>query len=380
VGAFLAEHGAEVVKVENPSGGDPTRQWLTAAEDGSSLSSYFTSANFGKKSVTVDLMSDEGRAKADKLVRWCDVLLVNHKPGDEKKLDFGSDRLLQLNPSLIIGKIRGYPSVESDEKEEEALFCSRPGFDAVVQAESGHMMLNGERDGPPTKYPVALMDVAAAHQLKEAILLALIDKWRGGENRGVEITVSLFDSALSSLANQASSYLTTGVVPERMGSEHPSIVPYGSIYYDRDNEPLVLAVGTDKQFASLCRVLKQDGLAEQYPTGHERVQNRRDVHAKLQQNICHFSVDDLLPLLWKSSVPAGRVATVETALALAAAEGLKLKDERSGGGAVRQAVAEWRYAQSSHQAENGHISAEPLLPPPALGEHDEEIEASLLSK
>ena len=169
VGMFLAELGARVVKVEPPdSGGDPTRGWYHPEESGQHLSAYFSCVNWGKRSIVLDLR--QHRSRLDPLLSQTDILLMNCKPGDEVKLQLQPEQLLQQHPQMIIGWVCGYPD------------SSRPGLDALIQAESGFMSMNGPPGGPPCKLPVALIDLLAAHQLKEGILLALWlrDRGQGG--------------------------------------------------------------------------------------------------------------------------------------------------------------------------------------------------------
>ena len=206
-GQFLAELGAEVVKIENPATtGDPTRAWRLAGEDtDSSVSAYFSCANWGKRSLALDVADPAGREVIHRLAGTSDIVIASYKPGDDVKLGLDPATLLELEPSLIYGQISAYGRDDP-----------RPGFDAIIQAESGFTFLNGEPDGPPTKMPVALVDLLAAHQLKEGILVALLQRERTGTGRHVH--VSLLDAAIASLANQASNYLVAGVVPQRMGS------------------------------------------------------------------------------------------------------------------------------------------------------------------
>jgi crotonobetainyl-CoA:carnitine CoA-transferase CaiB-like acyl-CoA transferase len=240
-GQFLAELGAEVVKIENPAtGGDPTRGWRLAAEPAdAAVSAYFSCANWGKQSLALDVAQPAGRRVVLELARRSDVVIASYKPGDDVKLGLDAATLRADNPRLIYAQISAY-----------GLDDPRPGFDAIIQAESGFTYLNGEADGGPVKMPVALMDLLAAHQLKEAILLALLA--RAGSGLGRHVHVSLLDAAMASLANQATNYLVAGVVPRRMGSEHPNVVPYGSIFRLGDDRELVLAVGTERQWRNLA--------------------------------------------------------------------------------------------------------------------------------
>lgn len=190
VGQFFAELGAEVIKVENlKTGGDVTRSWKSAGEKTDDRSAYFCSCNWCKKSVAIDLSTKPGNEAVVRLIQGADVVIASYKPGDAERLGVAYAQWKDKHPRLIYGQITGY-GPDTD----------RVGYDAVVQAEAGFMDMNGAADGPPTKMPVALIDVLAAHQLKEGLLLALIHRDRTG--KGTFVGVSLLDAALASLVIQ----------------------------------------------------------------------------------------------------------------------------------------------------------------------------------
>lgn len=297
-GQFLAELGAEVIKVENPAtGGDPTRAWRLAAEDPQApVSAYFSCANWGKRSIALDVSTPGGRQVVRDLARDSDVVIASYKPGDDAKLGLDPETLRAANPALVYAQISAY-----------GLDDPRPGFDAIIQAESGFTNLNGEPDGPPTKMPVALVDLLAAHQLKEAILVALLQRERTGAGRHVH--VALLDAAIASLANQASNYLVGGVVPGRMGSEHPNIVPYGAVYRLGDGRELVLAVGTERQWQALTEALDRTDLAAdpRFADNQARVRNRAALHAVLTREFAGHDGAAVARRLGAHRVPFGFV-------------------------------------------------------------------------
>lgn len=303
-GQFLAELGAEVIKVENPAtGGDPTRGWRLATEPaGAPYSAYFSCANWGKRSIALNVASPAGRRVIHDLCATCDIVIASYKPGDDAKLGLDPATLLGLNPRLIYGQISAYGTNDP-----------RPGFDAIVQAESGFTYLNGEPGGSPVKMPVALVDLLAAHQLKEAILLALLGRERTG--RGRHVHVALLDAALASLANQASNYLVAGVVPQRMGSEHPNIVPYGAIYQLGDGRDLVIAVGTERQWRALCDALNRRELAEdaRFASNQARVTHRAALHEQLSKAFQDLDSAAVESQLGSAGVPFGFVNDMEQA-------------------------------------------------------------------
>ncbi|CAK9054290.1 unnamed protein product [Durusdinium trenchii] len=359
VGQFFAELGADVIKVENrKTGGDVTRSWRLRGDDPSKPSSYFACCNLGKRSIALDAQTPKGQDLCRRLAATSDVVLASYKPGDAEKLGMDAQRLRAKHPQLIYAQITGY-----------GLKDPRVGYDAVVQAESGFTFMNGSpgEAGRPTKMPVALVDLLAAHQLKEAVLLALLQRERTGE--GAHVHVSLMAAALSSLANQATGYLIAGQVPQRMGSDHPSICPYGTDFLDQDGLPIILAVGSDAQFRSLCEVLKRSELADcpRFASNAERVANRQELLSLLASAIAETKRDELLLELRRRKVPAGAIADMATVFQSDQAQAMVLPDGNSLG--LRQV------AWDGHQRKK-------LKTLPGFGEHSIEIltEDLLLSK
>lgn len=326
VGMFFAELGATVIKVENTkTGGDTTRQWkLPAEEQESDVSAYFSSVNWGKRSIGVDFSIPAGYEVLLDLVRRADVFLQSFKPGDAGKFGLDYPALRSINDRLIYADITAFG--EADE---------RPGFDAVLQAETGFMGMNGTEESGPVKMPVALIDLLLAHQLKEALLIALIERMQSG--RGSCNTVSLFQSGVASLANQAANYLVAGSVPGRTGSDHPNIAPYGTVFRARNGDPVVLAVGTDSQFKSLCEVLDIPEASEdaRYATNPQRVVHRDALNALLAQRIAGLERDALLEQLRSRKVPAGAVRRLDEVLAHESVEPLLLQGKRTDGVPIR---------------------------------------------
>jgi len=326
VGMFFAELGARVVKVENKKhGGDLTRKWKLPVEDPSApASAYYHSVNWSKEVLFVDLYEPAGRAGVEELIRTADILLVNFKAGDAEKFDLGSSHLRQLYPSLIIGEITGFTD------------SGRVAFDAILQAETGFMSMNGEEDGLPMKMPVALIDVLAAHQLKEGLLIALQQRMKTGE--GAVVRTSLYRSAIASLMNQASVYLNEGRVPRRMGSLHPAIAPYGEVFTCSDNRQLLLAVGTYEQFRKLCHVLGCQGLADDmnYSTNAARVRNRKLLYEALSDSFMKKTAAGCLVELNACHVPAGSVNDLSEVFDCPAAASMVLKQSEPDGTVSRR--------------------------------------------
>jgi crotonobetainyl-CoA:carnitine CoA-transferase CaiB-like acyl-CoA transferase len=304
VGQFFAELGAEVIKIENPkTKGDVTRSWKLKSEHADdSVSAYFSAVNSGKKSIALDIRTEEDLSILYKLIARADVVIVSYKAGDAKKLKVDYQSLKTINPKIIYGQITGYG--------DEDL---RVGYDAIIQAESGFMSMNGEPGGNSLKMPVALVDVLAAHHLKEAILLAYINLLKSKE--GSMVSVSLIDSAIASLANQATNYLIAGHDPEKMGAEHPNIAPYGTVLKTADNKEILLAVGTNSQFQKLCEILEISEISEddRFKTNASRVGNRKILNKFLMEKAKLFLSETLIHKLTSAQVPAGKLQSVSEA-------------------------------------------------------------------
>jgi crotonobetainyl-CoA:carnitine CoA-transferase CaiB-like acyl-CoA transferase len=350
VGQFFAELGAEVIKIENlNTGGDVTRTWRGSCEQTDDRSAYFCSVNWGKKSVSLNLNSPEGKEKVQKLASKSDLIIASYKPGDAEKLGVSYQQLKVNNEKLIYGQITGYGS-DND----------RVGYDAVIQAESGFMDLNGEADGNPTKMPVALIDVLAGHQLKEGLLLALLKKERTGAGSFVE--VSLIQSAIASLANQATNWLVAHQLPTRQGSAHPTIAPYGDSFLTKDGKRILLAVGNDKQFINLINILSlQTFNIEKFSTNTMRVSNRKELNTLLADAIGKINSDEFLHKIHQHKIPGGIIQNMKEVFEMRAANDLLIKEESLIG--VRTYVGK-------HSDSSVHMD---LLPPPHFGEHTEEV-------
>ncbi len=352
VGQFCAELGAEVIKVEPPERGDPTRGWYLPDEDRTDdVSAYFSCANHGKRSIALDLRDREDRTVARKLARTADVVIAAYKPGDDVRFELDNESLRRSNPRLIYVQVTAYGQADP-----------RPGFDAIVQAEGGFTFLNGEAEGAPLKMPVALVDVLAAHQLKQGLLLALMRLTATG--RGAHVSTSLLGAATASLANQAANYLRAGVVPRRLGSDHPNIVPYGTSFATADGRELVLGVGTDKQFGKLMQTLGKSEVAgdPRFATNAARVENREVLNELLRRQLAGRTSDEIEPALRAAKVPFGFVNDMQQVFAQPESKRQLLDDGRG----VRTVALD------------GDIEGcRAIGPPPHLDQHGEAIRLEL---
>lgn len=318
VGMFFAELGATVIKIENKAkGGDITRQWkLDREQKEMSTSAYYRSVNWGKTQLFLDLKQPADRAALYALVQTADIVVSNFKPRSAQQLGIAYEDLKALNEQLIFAQLTAF-----------GLASSRLGFDVVLQAEAGFMHMNGEADGKAVKMPVALIDLLAAHQLKEGILVALLQRFKTG--KGSFIHVSLLEAAIASLANQATNWLIAQHIPERMGSQHPNIAPYGDIFHTKDQKAIVIAVGTDRQFSSLCALLDVEDLAKQtdFKTNTMRVKNRAALRDHLQIAFQYHNFKQLMPQLHQAGIPAGQIRNMQEVFQQEMAQNMLLKYE-----------------------------------------------------
>jgi crotonobetainyl-CoA:carnitine CoA-transferase CaiB-like acyl-CoA transferase len=320
-GLFFAELGAEVIKIENKkTRGDVTRSWKLPEENkNSKLSAYFLAANFLKKHVFLDLKNQNDYKKCITHIKNADVVIVNYKNGDDKKLKLDYASVKKINPQLIYASIVGFS--ESDE---------RVAYDLILQAESGFMSINGTPESGPLKMPVALIDLIAAHHVKEAILLALLK--RNKTKKGSHITVSLFDAAVTSLANQAANWLIAKHLPQRTGSLHPNIAPYGEIFKTKDSHTITFAIGSDKQFKDLCKILSIEKIASEkiFITNQLRVKNRKNLFLILNKEVKKQTLADLQKQCTKHRVPFAKVRNLKEVFLLSLAQKLIREIKQAG--------------------------------------------------
>ena len=304
---LLADLGAEVVKVERAGVGDDTRQWGPpwVGEE----STYFQSVNRNKQSVAWDLRNPTDLQQARELVARADVVVENFLPGTMDRLGLGYDAVRDSNPDVVYCSVTGFGGHNN-----------LPGYDLLIQAVGGLMSITGPEPGVPTKVGVAVVDVITGLHAAVGILAALRHRDRTGEGQRVE--VNLLSSLLSALVNQTSGYVGAGVVPQAMGTRHPSIAPYE--VFDTGDRPLVLAVGNNRQFTSLVQVLGVPHLAddERYATNTQRVAHREELVRDLTEALSAGSADEWFEKLTAQGVPCGPLNDIADAVALAERLGL----------------------------------------------------------
>ncbi len=314
----LADYGADVIKVERPGSGDDTRVWGPPwwGEGDQRVAAYFTCANRGKRSISIDIASPEGAARVRELAREADVLIENYKVGQLAKYGLDADRLQAINPRLIYCSITGYG--------QSGPLAHKAGYDFAIQAEGGLMSVTGEPGGEPQKVGVAVTDLMTGVYASGAILAALYERQQSG--RGRRIDAALFDVQVAMLANQASNQLIGQKTPTRMGNAHPNIVPY-QVFATRDGH-LVLAVGNDGQFERFCAAAGQAGLAldPRFATNPARVEHRALLVPLLARWLLERDSADWVARLETAGVPCAPILDIAQVMAhpQVAARGMRL--------------------------------------------------------
>ena len=346
---MLGDMGAEVLKIEAPGHGDDTRAWGPYLNG---HSSFYLQLNRSKKSVALDLKTADGAAALRDLLATADVLIENFRPGSLSQLGFGYTAVAAVNPKLIYCSITGYGQTGP---------CAQlPGYDAVIQGEAGIMDMTGFADGAPTRVGVAITDYLAGLYASQGILLALYERQTSG--LGQHVDVALFDAMLSVLRLPAAVMLATGRTPTRVGNDHLSIAPYEPL---RAKDGLIIvAVANERLWARFCEALNRTDLHSdsRYRTNAERVQHRQALKADLEAMFAAMTVDDIASRLEPHQVPYGRVRDTRQAV--------EHPQVAARGGLITQTHPEAGEIQTlGPVVKLSRTPAEPLLPPPTLGEH-----------
>lgn len=307
---LLADLGAAVTKIERPGSGDDTRGWGPPYDD-IGEATYFQSVNRNKDSLVLDLTDRADLEHARLLARDADVVVENFRPGLMDQLGLGYDELSSANPGLIYCSVTGFG---------RGAGAALPGYDLLIQALGGLMSITGSSDGEPQKVGVAMVDVLAGLFSTIGILAALQHRHATGEGQRVE--VDLMSALLAGMVNQGSAFTSGGVVPARMGNQHPSVAPYEVLPTADGN--LVLAVGNDRQFAALCEVISAPELATdpRFATNGVRVEHRDELRSRLVRHFGSLPAAAWAAALTEVRVPAGVVNDIAGAFRLATELGL----------------------------------------------------------
>jgi formyl-CoA transferase/CoA:oxalate CoA-transferase len=357
---ILGDLGAEIIKIEAPGSGDDTRQWGPPFIEGESA--YFLSINRGKRSMTLDLKTTEGRQIIYELAKKCDVLIENFRPGVTERLKMDYPSIASINPRLIYCSITSFGPTGP--------YKDWPVYDLVIQGMGGIMGVTGEPNRQPIRVGVAISDIAGSMYATMAILAAIVAREKTA--KGQLIDISLLDSTISWMTYMAGYYFGTGQNPAKMGSAHPTIVPY-QCFETRDGEFITIAIGNDKLFQEFCEAIGLGQLAndERFATNSKRVTNREQLIPVLEKQFKQRNREEWLHLLIDSKLPAGPVYSIQEMFAdpqvLMRQMLVKLTHPKAG--KINQIGIPMKFSETEPQIRD---------PPPLLGQHTDEILAGLL--
>lgn len=351
---YLADLGAEIIKVELPQSGDDTRGYPPFING---VSSYYLSLNRGKKSITIDLKKQEGVEIVHKLTNRCDVILENFRPGVTERLNVDYNTLKKINPRIIYCSISSFG--------QTGPYTQWPGYDLIIQGMSGLMGITGEKEGDPMRIGVAVEDINAGLHGVISILAAL--RVRDKFGIGQYIDLGMLDAGVSWMTYVAGNYFATGSVPERMGTAHPSIVPYQG-FKTGDKKYILIAAGNDRLFSTLCQTLEMEQLLvdPNYITNDDRVKNRNSLISILQDAFMKKSRDEWLKKLREKGFPCAPVYTIDEVFSdpQVIHRDMLIKMEHPVAGIIKQIGTPFNFSESSTDLTRY---------PPVLSEHTEGI-------
>jgi len=353
---ILGDLGADVIKVEQPGGGDDTRQWgppFIPTERGDE-STYFLSANRSKRGITVDLNDPAERDLIDRLVRWADVIVENFRPGVMDRLGLGDQILEDMNPGVVRLSISGFGDDGPDSR--------RVGYDHILQAEGGFMSLTGPREGPMVKAGVPIADITAGLYGVIGVLAGLVERGRSG--RGQRVSTSLLAGQIGLHTFQGTRYLVAGEVHSPSGNQHPTVCPYG-VFEARDG-PVVIAVGNDDIWIRFAPLLDIDPVDPRFVTNARRIANAAELRGIMGPPLAAGTVAEWLQRFRDAAVPAGAVKTLDEVYATEQVrqQNLVWTTEHETLGPIDLPGSPLRFGRS-------HVG--PRRAPPTLGQHNAEV-------
>lgn len=353
----LGDLGADVVKIERPGVGDQTRGWHPPTYGDSEESAYYLSVNRNKRSVALNLATEEGKEAFRRLASEADVLVENFRVGTMEEWGLGYETLGEINPDLVYAKLSGYGEWGPDR--------DRPALDIVMQAEGGLMSITGEEGGPPVRVGVAITDIGAGMYATQAILAALFER-ELGDGGGQKIDVSLYDGQVAWMTYMASYYFATGEAPGRMGSKHPTIAPYQA--FETADGYVVVAVATERMWERFCAALGREDLVddERFATNADRVEHRAELDRILEAAFADVDSETAVELMSKADVAASRVEDMSDIFAnpQVDARGMHRRVDHPTAGAVEMPGSPMHFSRTPTTIRRH---------PPLLGEHTEEV-------
>lgn len=346
---ILGDLGAEIIKVESPLG-DETRTWRPPEHEG--VSTYYLGINRNKRDITLDFGDEEDLKLTKELTRRADIVIENFKPGGLKKFGLDYDSVKAENPNVIYASISGFGTAEG---------ATLPGYDLIVQAASGLMSLTGDPEGVPYRSGVSVFDIMTGMQATVGILAALNHRNQTGQGQHIEVNLML--TALAAMANHSSTYIAGGEIPFRMGNSHPSLFPYEPL--PAKDGDIIIVAANNNQFAKLCQVLGLEQLIEdgRFAESLDRNVNRAVLREYLVAALSHKSIQEWFKLLTSAGVACGPINTIKEGVELAQELGLDPVIE----------VGSQKIPMIRNAITFSQTPASYRLPPPALGEHSEEI-------
>ncbi|MFP6891606.1 MAG: CoA transferase [Nitrospinota bacterium] len=356
---MLGDMGADVIKVENPEGGDDTRGWGPPFLNG--VSTYYISINRNKKSLTLNLKHEKGKEILADLIRRSDVVAENFRPGTLDKLGFAWEEIQRINPRAIFTSVSGFGHTGPR--------ASEPGFDIVIQGEGGLMSITGEPDGPPTKVGASVADIVAGMLAAQGTILALYHREKTG--RGQKVDISMLDGQVALLTYHANSYFATGNIPPRRGNKHPSITPYET--YTCADGYLNLGVGNDSLWQRFCDSMELSEIRDdpRFAVNTDRVKNREALAGLLVPLFADLKVAPTLAALKEAGIPCGPINDLSQVFSepQVIARDMVLDMDVPEAGPTKLTGVPIKLSETPGAVE---------IPPPSLGQHTEEILDSLL--
>jgi crotonobetainyl-CoA:carnitine CoA-transferase CaiB-like acyl-CoA transferase len=360
-GMQLGDLGAEVIKVERPDTGDQTRGWTPPAYGDSDEAAYYLSINRNKRSLTLNLASDEGREVFRELAAEADVLLENFRVGKMEEWGLGYDDLRAENPGLVYCSITGYGEWGPDR--------DRPAYDLVIQAESGIMSYTGDPDGDPVRVGVAIADLATGLYATQSILAALLDR-ELGDGEGQKLDLSLLDSAVALDSYMAEAYFASGESPGRQGGKHNNMTPYQ--VFETQDSYAVVAVPSEHMWPRFCAAIDREDLVddERFATNTDRVENRDVLDPILEAEVAEYTTEEIVALMQEHDVPATPINDMADVFdhAQVLARGMRAEVDHPTAGTVAMPGVPMHFSRTPATVRSH---------PPLLGEHTDEILSEL---
>lgn len=356
-GMQLADLGADVVKVERPDGGDQTRGWSPPTYQDSDVASYYLSVNRNKRSVTLNLSTEEGRELFRDLAENADVLIHNFRVGTMESWGLGYESLREHNPGLVYCGISGYG--------EWGPHSDRPAYDLVIQAEGGLMSVTGEPDGQPVRVGVAITDIVTGLYATQSILAALLER-EFGDGTGQKVDMSLLDSAAALNTYAAMFYFATGESPTRYGGKIQNIVPYQ--VYETADDYAVVAVPSEHLWPKFCEALDREDLLDddRFDTNADRVANREVLEPDLEAEVRQYTTEEIVSLMRDHDVPATPINRMDDVYdhPQVRARGMRASVEHPSAGTVEMPGVPMQFSRTPATVRSH---------PPELGEHTTEV-------